>query len=64
MFTPEKPLYPLLGTAVVLVLVLLPADASGMTLDDVRLNEHVLGERLGREALRDRTVILDFWGVW
>jgi hypothetical protein len=46
-----------------MALVLFPADARGMNLDDVRLNEHVLGDRLDRDALRDRTVVLDFWGV-
>lgn len=50
-------------TPLILILGLsLAAQAGAATLDDLELRDHWMGDTWDRDALRDRTVVVEFWG--
>ena len=52
----------LLGAAVLVLAALGPASASAATLDDLELGDLWSGEAWDLEGLKDRTVVVEFWG--
>jgi hypothetical protein len=46
----------------ILPLALLGGSAAAATLEDLELGDHWMGEKWDKESLRDRTVVIEFWG--
>ncbi|MHC5039121.1 MAG: hypothetical protein ACYTHM_17570 [Planctomycetota bacterium] len=50
------------GLLLILPLALLGGSAAAATLEDLELGDHWMGEKWDKESLRDRTVVIEFWG--
>ena len=50
------------GAVLLLVPLLMIGSAGAATLDDLDLGDHWMGEKWDKDSLKERTVVIEFWG--
>ena len=51
------------GVALLFLPLLVAGTAAAATLDDLELRDLWMGEAWDKESLKDRTVVVEFWGL-